>query len=138
MVKEAAAHEPAWQGAGTKKGLQIWRINKFKVEKWPEKDYGKFYSGDSYIVLNTKSPKTDKNGGAYDLHFWIGKDSTQDEYVTVALKATELDTYLDDKPIQHREEQNKESPAFKKLFPHLTYMDGGVESGFRHVKPPPP
>ena len=31
-----------------------------------------------------------------------GKHSTQDEYGTAAYKTVELDTYLDDKPIQHR------------------------------------
>ena len=39
----------------------------------------------------------------YDLHFWIGKYSTQDEYGTAAYKTVELDTLLDDKPVQHRE-----------------------------------
>lgn len=51
-----------WKGAGSKPGLEIWRVeNKrtendtpdFGVNRWPKKDYGKFYSGDSYIVLNT-------------------------------------------------------------------------------------
>ena len=28
----------------------IWQ--KFEVTDWPEEDYGKFYSGDSYIILN--------------------------------------------------------------------------------------
>ena len=41
----------------------------------------------------------------YDVHFWIGKYSTQDEYGTAAYKTVELDTFLDDKPIQHREVQ---------------------------------
>lgn len=25
----------------------------FKVTHWPKGDYGKFYTGDSYIILNT-------------------------------------------------------------------------------------
>jgi hypothetical protein len=25
----------------------------FKVTHWPKKDYGQFYTGDSYIILNT-------------------------------------------------------------------------------------
>ena len=27
-------------------------FQKFKVENWPKEDYGKFYNGDSYIILN--------------------------------------------------------------------------------------
>ena len=53
VKKESAESEPAWQGAGQKVGLQIWRINKFKVEHWPKEDYGNFFNGDSYIILNT-------------------------------------------------------------------------------------
>ena len=29
----------------------------FKVTHWPKEDYGKFYSGDSYIILNTYKDK---------------------------------------------------------------------------------
>jgi len=53
-VKAAAAEkEPAWDNAGKKVGLQIWRIEKFKVKAWPTEQYGSFYDGDSYICLNT-------------------------------------------------------------------------------------
>ena len=31
VKKESAESEPAWQNAGTSVGVQIWRINKFKV-----------------------------------------------------------------------------------------------------------
>jgi gelsolin len=53
VKKESAESEPAWQGAGQEEGLQIWRINKFKVEHWPKEEYGEFFNGDSYIILNT-------------------------------------------------------------------------------------
>jgi len=43
--------EPAWQSAGQKEGLQIWRIEKFLVKLWPAESFGTFYDGDSYIVL---------------------------------------------------------------------------------------
>ncbi|XP_054773805.2 gelsolin-like protein 2 [Lytechinus pictus] len=134
VKKEAAETEPAWKGCGQKVGLQIWRIVKFKVEHWNKEDYGDFFDGDSYIILNTFKEE-DSEELNYDVHFWIGKHSTQDEYGTAAYKTVELDTYLDDKPVQHREVMNKESDLFKTYFKRLTYMNGGADSGFRHVKP---
>jgi len=43
--------------------------------------------------------------------------SEQDEYGTAAYKTVELDTYLDDKPIQHREVEAHESELFLSYFP---------------------
>ena len=61
------------------------------------------------LLLSSPSSQTYTNPGEddleYDVHFWIGKYSTQDEYGTAAYKTVELDTFLDDKPIQHREVQ---------------------------------
>ncbi|XP_062521639.1 gelsolin-like protein 2 [Corticium candelabrum] len=134
-VKKASAEtEEAWQGAGSNVGIQVWRIVKFKVTHWPKEDYGKFFSGDSYIILNTyKTPPSDEL--LHDVHFWIGSKSTQDEYGTAAYKTVELDTFLDDKPVQHREVMNNESDLFKTYFKMITLMEGGADSGFRHVKP---
>jgi gelsolin len=60
-VKKASAEtEEAWKDAGSTVGIQIWRIVKFKVTHWPKEDYGKFFNGDSYIILNTyKKPPSD-------------------------------------------------------------------------------
>lgn len=134
VKKESADSEPAWQGSGENVGIQIWRIVKFKVAHWPKEDYGKFFGGDSYIILNTYK-EDNKDELKYDLHFWIGSESTQDEYGTAAYKTVELDTYHDDKPIQHREVQGLESELFKKYFKEITVMDGGAETGFKHVEP---
>jgi len=134
VKKESAEGEPAWKGSGQQVGVEIWRINKFKVEKWPIEDYGRFYSGDSYIVMNTWK----EEGGDelhHDIHFWIGKYSTQDEYATAAYKTVELDTFHDDKPIQHREVQGNESSKFKAYFDFYTIMKGGCDTGFRRVGP---
>ncbi|XP_072051176.1 gelsolin-like protein 2 [Amphiura filiformis] len=134
VKKDAAKTELAWKDAGKKPGLQIWRIVKFKVVAWPRDDYGKFYNGDSYIILKTYKKK-DSDELHYDLHFWIGADSTQDEYGTAAYKTVELDQLLDDKPVQHREVMDHESDMFKTYFPTITKMEGGADTGFRHVKP---
>lgn len=134
VKKESAETEPAWKGAGQKVGLQIWRIVKFKVTHWDKDQYGEFYNGDSYIILHTyKDPEGDEL--KYDVHFWIGKYSTQDEYGTAAYKTVELDTLLDDKPVQHREVQGHESSLFKSYFDALTLLKGGADTGFRRVLP---
>ncbi|KAH1194677.1 Villin-2 [Glycine max] len=67
--------DPAFQGVGQKVGTEIWRIEDFQPVPLPRSEYGKFYMGDSYIILQTTQGK----GGAYlyDIHFWIGKDTSQ-------------------------------------------------------------
>jgi len=134
VKKEAAETEPAWKTLKNAVGTQIFRINKFKVEKWPLEDYGKFYNGDSYVVLYIwKKDSSDELH--YDIHFWIGKYSTQDEYATAAYKTVELDCILDDKAIQHREVQGQESDLFKSYFEFFTIMKGGCDTGFRRTGP---
>eukprot|EP01084_Bolivina_argentea_P053179 97630_1 len=132
LRENAAKKERAWKNAGKNPGLQIWRIEKFKVKKWPSSRYGEFYSGDSYILLHTK---VDRNGKkTYDVFFWLGSETTQDEAGTAAYKTVELDDLLGDLPVQHREVQGCESKKFMRLFPKITILTGGIESGFRHVK----
>jgi len=137
VKKSSAESEPAWQGCGKEVGLKIWRIVKFKVTDWPNDSYGEFYDGDSYIILNTYK-KDDSYELLYDVHFWIGKSSSQDEYGTAAYKTVELDTFLDDKPVQHREVMNHESSLFKGYFDEIQILKGGADSGFRRVVPDVP
>lgn len=147
LRKAAAASDKEFAGAGQKVGLEIWRVeNKrtkadtpdFGVKRWPKEDYGNFFSGDSYLVLNTYRVKVDGKETdklAWDVHFWLGKDSSQDEIGVAAYKAVELDDLLDDGPVQYREVQGYESPLFQSYFKGITYMEGGIASGFRQVKP---
>jgi len=132
MRKDAAKKEKAWENVGAEKGLQIWRIEKFKVKHWPKDKYGEFYGGDSYIILHTKV--NDEGKKEYDVFFWLGAETSQDEAGTAAYKTVELDDYLGDEPVQYREVQGNESKKFLGLFPKVTILDGGVDSGFRHVK----
>ncbi|XP_074574968.1 villin-2-like [Curcuma longa] len=121
--------DPAFLGAGQRVGLELWRIENFQPVPLPKSDYGKFYSGDSYIILQTTS-----KGGAYsyDIHFWIGKDSSQDEAGTAAIKAVELDAVLGGRAVQHREPQGHESDKFLSYFkPCIIPLEGGFASGFR-------
>jgi len=132
MRKDAAKKEKAWENVGAEKGLQIWRIEKFKVKHWPKDKYGEFYGGDSYIILHTK--ENDEGKKEYDVFFWLGAETSQDEAGTAAYKTVELDDYLGDEPVQYREVQGNESKKFLGCFPKVTILDGGVDSGFRHVK----
>jgi gelsolin len=133
MKKNAAEKEEAWKGAGKEPGVQIWRIEKFKVKHWPKEKYGEFFGGDSYIILHTKV--NDEGKKEYDVFFWLGGETSQDEAGTAAYKTVELDDLLGDEPVQYREVQSNESKRFLDLFPKMTVMAGGVESGFNHVKP---
>jgi len=135
-VREAAAAtEPAWQNAGKKVGLQIWRIEKFKVKSWPQEQYGSFYDGDSYIVLNTYK-KEGGNALLWDVHFWLGEYTTQDEAGTAAYKTVELDDLLGGAPVQHREVMGHESDLFLSYFKNqIKLLSGGVDTGFKIVKP---
>lgn len=71
----------------------------------------------------------------YDIYFWIGKESSQDEYGVAAYKTVELDDLLGDAPVQHREVQHHESDSFLKCFKNnIQYLDGGIDGGFRQVE----
>ncbi|GMH18709.1 hypothetical protein Nepgr_020550 [Nepenthes gracilis] len=117
-------------GAGQRLGSEIWRIEDFQPVPLPKSDYGKFYSGDSYIILQTSPGK----GGAYlyDIHYWLGKDTSQDEAGTAAIKTVELDASLGGRAVQHRELQGHESDKFLSYFkPCIIPLEGGVASGFK-------
>ncbi|XP_057500774.1 villin-2-like isoform X2 [Actinidia eriantha] len=133
MTSSAKALEPAFQGAGQRVGTEIWRIENFQPVPLPKSEYGKFYSGDSYIVLQTMQGK----GGAYlyDIHFWLGKDTSQDEAGTAAIKTVELDAILGGRAVQYRELQDHETDKFLSYFkPCIVPLEGGVASGFKKVE----
>ncbi|KAJ3337968.1 hypothetical protein HDU93_000292, partial [Gonapodya sp. JEL0774] len=131
---DAAQIEAQWHGVGKEPGLRCWRIEQFKVVPWPTERYGEFYSGDSYIVINTWK-KANEPKLYHDIHFWLGLETSQDEAGTAAYKTVELDDYLGTLPVQHREVQGSESQLFMSYFIKFMVVEGGVESGFKHVKP---
>ena len=69
----------------------------FGVNRWPKEKSGQFFDGDSFIILHTYM-KADKK--LFDLFFWIGKDSSQDEYGVAAYKTVELADLLGGKAVQ--------------------------------------
>ncbi|PIO33167.1 hypothetical protein AB205_0017310, partial [Aquarana catesbeiana] len=97
----------------------------------PPKAHGNFFEGDCYLLLYTK-----KSGNSllYDIHYWIGNDSSQDEQGSAAIYTIQLDDYLGGGPVQHREVQGYESESFKGYFKQgIIYKKGGVASGMKHV-----
>ncbi|MCQ2818675.1 MAG: hypothetical protein MJ252_15520 [archaeon] len=74
-IREKRAQlEPEWHKIKQEPGLYVWRIEKFNVVPWPKEEYGHFYLGDTYIVLNIKK-KEKEEGLDYFAHMWVGKDS---------------------------------------------------------------
>lgn len=98
----------------------------------PLSAHGNFYEGDCYIILSTR-----RVGSllSQNIHFWIGKDSSQDEQSCAAIYTTQLDDYLGGSPVQHREVQYHESDTFRGYFKRgIIYKKGGVASGMKHVE----
>ncbi|WVZ87012.1 hypothetical protein U9M48_033714, partial [Paspalum notatum var. saurae] len=111
----------------------IWRIENFKPVLVPTSSHGKFYMGDSYIILKTTSLK---NGSfRHDIHYWLGKDTSQDEAGTAAILTVELDAALGGRAVQYRELQGNETERFLSYFrPCIMPQPGGIASGFNHVE----
>ncbi|KAF5333003.1 hypothetical protein D9758_015191 [Tetrapyrgos nigripes] len=138
-VREHAGDiERAWRNAGTEPCIQIWRIEQFQVVPWPDDKKGCFYDGDSYIILNTYKKTPEAESLSYNLHFWLGSNTTQDEAGTAAYKTVELDDHLHGAPVQYREVQGYESERFLSYFPRFLTLKGGAATGFHHVTDPPP
>ncbi|KAG5563665.1 hypothetical protein RHGRI_000009 [Rhododendron griersonianum] len=125
--------DPAFQGAGQKAGIEIWRIENFRPVPVSKSAHGKFFTGDSYVVLKTIALKS----GAlrHDIHYWVGKDTSQDEAGAAAIKTVELDAALGGRAVQYREIQGHETEKFLSYFkPCIIPQEGGVSSGFKHVE----
>ncbi|OWK16918.1 AVIL [Cervus elaphus hippelaphus] len=95
----------AFRAVGNDPGVITWRIEKMELALVPLCAHGNFYEGDCYVILSTR-----RVGSllSQDIHFWIGKDSSQDEQSCAAIYATQLDDYLGGSPVQHREVQYHE------------------------------
>ncbi|KAK7888659.1 hypothetical protein WMY93_024219 [Mugilogobius chulae] len=118
-----------FKGAGHKPGLQVWRVEKRKLNEVPKQLHGNFFTGDAYIVLHTTSAPS------YNVHSWAGSEASQDERGAAAILMTQMDDFLKGKPRQFTEFQNEESVTFTGYFKSgIKYKTGGVASGFNHVE----
>ncbi|XP_050216525.1 villin-4 [Mercurialis annua] len=125
--------DPAFQGAGQKAGIEVWRIENFRPVVVPKSSHGKFFMGDSYVILKTTALKSGVL--RHDIHYWLGKDTSQDEAGVAAIKTVELDAALGGRAVQYREVQGHETEKFLSYFkPCIIPQEGGVTSGFKHVE----
>lgn len=69
-------------------------------------------------TVSTPFPQIHKTGSnlSYDIHYWLGKDSSQDEQGAAAIYTTQMDDFLKGRAVQHREVQGNESEAFRGYF----------------------
>ena len=128
---------------GKTPGTEIWRVENrrtindnpdFGISSWPTDKYGQFHRGDSYILLVTQKNPHSSERMLYDIYFWIGSESTQDEYGVAAYAAVNLDGVLGGEPVQHREVEGRETEGFMAAFPNgVSYLEGGIDGGFRKV-----
>ena len=126
-----AENEPEWHKIAKEPCLKIWRIEKFCVVPWPEKMYGTFYNGDSFIILHVKKINESLD---YTAYMWVGKQSTKDETGTAAYKIVELDDFFHGGIDLCYEAQDNESKDFRNLFEEIIVEEGGIESGFKKIQ----
>mmetsp|Transcript_35945 Transcript_35945/g.55231 ORF Transcript_35945/g.55231 Transcript_35945/m.55231 type:complete len:101 (+) Transcript_35945:37-339(+) len=72
LSKKLIAESEAFMASCGKDPLEVYRIEKFKPTPQAKDTYGKFFEGDSYVVVK-------KNDKEYDIHYWHGKECTADE-----------------------------------------------------------
>lgn len=90
---QSMVYHPEFKKAGQEPGLQVWRIEKMDLVAVPCNLYGSFYTGDTYIVLNTIKQRL--GDLQYDLHFWQGEPLTCHLVLyTFCLFENDLDVHL--------------------------------------------
>uniref|UniRef100_A0A8C1BT97 Villin-1 n=1 Tax=Cyprinus carpio carpio TaxID=630221 RepID=A0A8C1BT97_CYPCA len=123
-TKEDKDNPSCYQGSVQKPNMEL--------VPCPPKTYGQFFEGDSYVILYTHKTS---NNYTYDLHYWLGKDTSQDEQGAAAIYTTQMDEHLGGAAVQHRETQGHESATFQGYFKQgIIYKKGGVASGMKQVE----
>ena len=68
-IRELRAKAEAFFAQAGQDPMEVYRIEQFEPIKQDPEFHGKFYEGDSYVVLK-------KQRAAYDIHYWHGKHCT--------------------------------------------------------------
>ncbi|CAB1345899.1 unnamed protein product [Coregonus sp. 'balchen'] len=122
----AAQHGMVDEGNGEK---QIWRIEGADKVPVEPSTYGRFYGGDSYIILYNYQ-HGGRNGQV--IYMWQGVDSSQDEIGASAILAAQLDDELGGGAVQVRVIQGKEPAHLMSLFggkPMVVHQGGTSREG---------
>ena len=65
-IRELQAKAEAFFAQAGKDTIEVYRIEKFEPVRQDVQFLGKFYDGDSYVILK-------QNEKDYDIHYWHGK-----------------------------------------------------------------
>ncbi|KAK6927086.1 Villin headpiece [Dillenia turbinata] len=119
--------DSAFHVAGTKPGLEIWCIENLQLVPVPHPSHGKFYSGSSYLILNTIMLRTGIL--QHDIHYWLGNAVTEVDATMASDKALELGMALGPYTVQYREVQGLETQKFLSYFkPCIIPIEGVFSS----------
>ncbi|CBY08311.1 unnamed protein product [Oikopleura dioica] len=118
---------------GQSAGVTVWQIDNFYPVLQDETLHGKFYTGDCYIILDSKL--LENRDLEHKIYFWIGDDASLDKKACAAMHAVNLRNMLQAKSRTSRQEMNDEDDEFLDLFEdEIQYIAGGSESGFYLVE----
>lgn len=118
---------------GQSPGVTAWQIDNFYPVLQDDSLLGKFYTGDCYIILETKLMSN--RDLEHKIYFWIGELSSLDKKACAAMHAVNLRNMLSAKSRTSRQEMNDEDDEFLDMFDEdIQYIAGGSESGFYLVE----
>lgn len=122
--------DDAFLGVGDKPGLDIWCIVGSNLIPIAKSLHGKFYTGNSYIILNTSELKSGIR--QHNVHYWVGEEAKEEDCLMASDKAVELDAALGSHTVQYRETQGEESDKFLSYFkPCIIPIKGSFSSHVR-------
>uniref|UniRef100_A0A0E0DM62 Gelsolin-like domain-containing protein n=1 Tax=Oryza meridionalis TaxID=40149 RepID=A0A0E0DM62_9ORYZ len=92
--------------------------------------HGKFYTGNTYIILSTVELKSGVR--QHNVHYWVGEEAKEEDCLMASDKAIELDVALGSNTVQYRETQGEESDKFLSYFkPCIIPIQGSLSSHMR-------